>query len=259
LGCALVEAQPFSNQEEASIMRNWLLRAGQTAVATAALAFASGTAWGQHGHGGGHSSGGEHHSGGGEHHGGEWHGDGGHYGGWGNGYYGWGGYGWGGAIGRSLLWGGYGYPYGGYRYGGYPYYNNYNYGDTYYAPSYNVVPYDSSVPSASVNAPSTAPQPSIDPNAVMLTVKVPANAEVTIDGNKTSQTGTARDFVTPPLDPGKQFNYDIKARWTENGQTVERERHVSFHAGDRLMVNMMTAAANNSANQSSTPAYGAMP
>jgi uncharacterized protein (TIGR03000 family) len=68
---------------------------------------------------------------------------------------------------------------------------------------------------------------------------VPQNAEVWIDGNKTFQTGPMREFVTPPLEPGQKFNYDIKARWTENGQEVVRERQLNFHAGDRLMVNMM--------------------
>ena len=96
---------------------------------------------------------------------------------------------------------------------------------------------------------------------MVLSLRVPANAEVLIDGNKMNQTGAVRDFVTPALDQGRQFSYDIQARWTENGRTVERERHVSFHAGDRLMVNMMTAPANNAAAtpSSSTPAYGAVP
>ena len=37
----------------------------------------------------------------------------------------------------------------------------------------------------------------------------------------------------------KEFSYDIRARWTENGQQVDRHRKVTFHAGDRLMVNLM--------------------
>ena len=169
-------------------MRYWFSRVAQGAVVVAALAFASGTAWGQKGHGGGHG-GGHSGGGGGEHHGGEWHGDGGHY--YGDGWGGYYGYPYG-ALGRSLLWGGYGWPNRGY-YGGYPYYDNY-YGDNYYAPS-NVVPNDSS----SATAPTVRPQPSIDPNAVLLSLRVPANAEVLIDGSETSQTGLVRDFVTPPL------------------------------------------------------------
>jgi uncharacterized protein (TIGR03000 family) len=234
------------------MMRYWLLKVAQGTLVVSALAFASGTAWGQKGHGGGHGGGGgEHHGGGGN-----WNGGGGRYygGGWGGYYGGWGGYYGYPYGGRSLLWGGYGWPNRGY-YGGYPYYDNY-YGDNYYAPS-NVVPFDSS----SATAPTVRPQPSIDPNAVVISLRVPANAEVLIDGSKTSQTGPVRDFVTPPLETGRQFGYDIKARWTENGQPVERERHVNFHAGDRLMVNMMTAQANNAAatQSSSTPAYGAVP
>jgi uncharacterized protein (TIGR03000 family) len=188
------------------------------ALAVAALAFASGPAWAQKGggHGGGH--GGEH---GGGHGGGEWRG-----GGWGGG-----------------SWGGYGYsPYGGYGrgwYGGYPYsygrYPGYYSGGYYdsYPYGYDYVP--ESAPLA--NAP--APRMNIPDNAALIDVRVPGNAEVLIDEQKTNQTGTMREFVTPALDPGQEFSYDIRARWTENGQEVVRHRKVNFHAGDRLTVNLM--------------------
>jgi len=198
-----------------------------SAIATAVLAFACGPAWAQKGHGGGHGGGGGHHEGGGEHHGGEWHGGGGYYGGWG-GYYG-GYYPWG--LGRSL-WGGYGYPYGRY-YGGYydtyPYYDN---GYYYRTPSYSVPSY--SAPMA--NAPAPVPD-----NAALIDVRVPSNAQVWIDDQKTNQTGSMREFVTPSLNPGQDYSYDIRARWTENGQPMETQRKVTFHAGDRLAVNMLTA------------------
>jgi uncharacterized protein (TIGR03000 family) len=75
----------------------------------------------------------------------------------------------------------------------------------------------------------------------VIDVRVPGNAQVWIDGEKTSQTGALREFVTPALEPGQQYSYDIRARWTENGQEVVRDRNVIFHAGDRLMVNMLAA------------------
>jgi len=199
------------------------------ALTVAALAFASGPAWAQKG--GGKGGGGGH--GGGEHHGGG--------GGWGGG--GWGGGGWGGGYG----YGGYGYgyyPYGGFG-RGYPYYGSRGYYDYYpYDYGYNYAP-DYSVPSYSQAAP--APRVNIPENAALIDVRVPDGAQVWIDGQQTKQTGPMRELVTPALDPGQEFSYDIRARWTENGQEVDRHRKVTFHAGDRLMVNLMAPQGSPSA------------
>ena len=51
-------------------------------------------------------------------------------------------------------------------------------------------------------------------NAAMMEIRVPANAEVWVEGDKTSQTGAVRHFVSPTLQTGKTFTYDIRARWT---------------------------------------------
>jgi uncharacterized protein (TIGR03000 family) len=61
-------------------------------------------------------------------------------------------------------------------------------------------------------------------------VEVPANAEVWVEGYKTSQTGPVRDFVSPPLDPRKKCFYTVRARWTEGGRAVEQTREVSVRA-----------------------------
>lgn len=161
-------------------------------------------------------------------------------------------------------WGGY-YPY----YGGgyYPYYDSgYNsyypdYSDSgyNYAPDYSYsAPSYPSTPVGDVNtttSPETPPQqPSaIADNAVLIGVRVPENAEIWIDGAKTAQTGRFREFVTPSLEPGQKFNYDIKARWTENGQEVIRDRQVGFYAGDRLMVNLLASPKQRSKQVQSAP------
>jgi uncharacterized protein (TIGR03000 family) len=68
------------------------------------------------------------------------------------------------------------------------------------------------------------------------TVEVPANAEVYLEGVKTRQTGTSRVFVSPPLTPGQQYVYEVRARWTENGQPVEQTRSLTVSAGQRITV-----------------------
>jgi uncharacterized protein (TIGR03000 family) len=73
---------------------------------------------------------------------------------------------------------------------------------------------------------------------VRIHLVVPANASVSFDGEKTAQTGSARDFVTPPLPSGKEFRYAVRAEWTENGQKMESTRSIMIHAGDRVSLDM---------------------
>jgi uncharacterized protein (TIGR03000 family) len=70
-------------------------------------------------------------------------------------------------------------------------------------------------------------------------VRVPANAEIWFEGVKTSQTGDFRVFESPELKPGVDYNYEVRARWVENGQTVEKTRNLTVRAGDQIAVNFM--------------------
>jgi uncharacterized protein (TIGR03000 family) len=75
-------------------------------------------------------------------------------------------------------------------------------------------------------------------NAVLIDVKVPANAELWFDDAKTSQTGSMRQFASPPLDSEHNYSYEIRARWTENGRTVERTKNITVRPGQHLAVDM---------------------
>lgn len=75
----------------------------------------------------------------------------------------------------------------------------------------------------------------IPANAALVDMHVPANAEVWFSGEKTSQNGAERSFVTPALDQGRRYAYQIKVRWTDkDGKTVEREQKVPVRPGSRL-------------------------
>jgi uncharacterized protein (TIGR03000 family) len=77
-------------------------------------------------------------------------------------------------------------------------------------------------------------------DAVEMILKVPASAEVWFNGSKSAQQAKAvRRFVTPALEPGDDYYYDIRVRWTENGRSVEQTRRVLVRAGDRLTLNLM--------------------
>lgn len=69
---------------------------------------------------------------------------------------------------------------------------------------------------------------------VQISLDVPANAMVWFDEKSTSQTGANRFYVSPPLEPGVNYSYQIKVTWRENGHDVTRVRDVPVHAGDVL-------------------------
>jgi uncharacterized protein (TIGR03000 family) len=78
---------------------------------------------------------------------------------------------------------------------------------------------------------------------VHFTVEVPAAASVFLEGAQTKQTGTSRQYVSPRLVPGKQYVYEIRARWMENGREVEQTRSMVVKAGDRLTVSFTRPSA----------------
>jgi uncharacterized protein (TIGR03000 family) len=79
-----------------------------------------------------------------------------------------------------------------------------------------------------------------DRNAVLISVRVPENAEVWFDGTKTAQTGSLRSFVTPPLERGRAYSYEIRVRQMEAGRSVEQVRKIDFGAGERHTLNFMS-------------------
>lgn len=74
-------------------------------------------------------------------------------------------------------------------------------------------------------------------NCVTLLVQVPADADIWLDGVKTTQAGAARRFKSPALAPGGVYTYEVRARWTEQGRAVEQSQVVLVHPGDQVRVN----------------------
>jgi uncharacterized protein (TIGR03000 family) len=68
-------------------------------------------------------------------------------------------------------------------------------------------------------------------NRARIRVRLPeANATLTIDGDATQQTGSDREFITPPLEQGKTFTYTLKARWMQGNEPVEKTQKVEVRA-----------------------------
>ena len=55
-------------------------------------------------------------------------------------------------------------------------------------------------------------------------------------GQKTSQAGPVRFFESPPVAPGREYVYHIRARWNQNGHEVQQVRDVNVYAGDKFSV-----------------------
>jgi uncharacterized protein (TIGR03000 family) len=171
---------------------------------------------------------------------------------------GWSGRGWDG----GWRWGGVnvgvgvGYPAyygGGYYRGYYPYYNTYDYSYPVYSdqfsPQYSYSSNSLSDTQYSFYPSSQNPGPMqyglMNPNDAGFIVRVPdPNAEVYFQDFKTQQRGVVRHFETDkPLDPNQAYTFQIRARWTQNGQPVEQTRQVQARAGQNVTVDF--ANANN--------------
>ncbi len=103
-------------------------------------------------------------------------------------------------------------------------------------------PFRFSGPSRTGTAPSlesppwTPPPPEVDPalSTAHITVKVPADAVLWFNGQRTAKKGTDRRFVSPPLTPGRRYTYVLRARWEKNGQSFTQTRRIPVFAGDRV-------------------------
>src|SRR5438876_9797381 len=58
-----------------------------------------------------------------------------------------------------------------------------------------------------------APPAELD-NTFHLELTVPPNAEVIVDGVRTTQRGPKREFVSPPLSPDESSTYKVAVRYT---------------------------------------------
>jgi uncharacterized protein (TIGR03000 family) len=106
---------------------------------------------------------------------------------------------------------------------------------TYSSPRY----YRNSVPAYSAPLPvqMVAPRLATTPIHVL----VPDQAKVWVENQPTSQTGSARDFVSPPLAPGLEYRYTVRASWQEQGREIVRQQIVAFTAGDQVSIDFTTS------------------
>jgi uncharacterized protein (TIGR03000 family) len=84
-------------------------------------------------------------------------------------------------------------------------------------------------------------QTEVPRNAALVAVRVPPDAELWFGGDKTTQTGEHREFVTPELKQDKDYFYTLKARWNQNGEQTEKTRRVRVRPGSRVTIDFFSA------------------
>ena len=72
------------------------------------------------------------------------------------------------------------------------------------------------------------------PTVANISIELPANAKLFVDGQLISGSGEKRQFHTPALPKGQAYYYDVKAEIDVNGKTEVEEKRVVLKAGDEL-------------------------
>jgi uncharacterized protein (TIGR03000 family) len=70
-------------------------------------------------------------------------------------------------------------------------------------------------------------------NSALLTVYVPEDANVTINGRATRSEGSKRQYVSYGLQPGLTYKYEVHATLLRDGQFVEDKKTIYLTAGKR--------------------------
>ncbi|HXG08557.1 MAG TPA: TIGR03000 domain-containing protein [Gemmataceae bacterium] len=81
-------------------------------------------------------------------------------------------------------------------------------------------------------APKPANQGTSAPKSATIQVALAADARLYVDGEPVALTSTTQSFLTPQLEPGREYFYTFKAEAIRDGKTVSETRRVSFRAGE---------------------------
>jgi len=74
------------------------------------------------------------------------------------------------------------------------------------------------------------------PAPATIIVSLPNEAKLMIDGTVTTSTSARRVFVSPTLNPGKEYHYNLKVEYVQDGKTVELSKKVVVSAGNESTV-----------------------
>lgn len=119
-------------------------------------------------------------------------------------------------------------------------------GTYYYSPG--VMPVDPSVIPPAGTMPAPAPGTAVPPAPApggsttsmradgLLSVNVPDDAKIFVNGQATSSTGDSRQYVSRDLASGYNYTYEVRAEVIRDGRTVEQVKKVDLRAGETAKV-----------------------
>jgi uncharacterized protein (TIGR03000 family) len=70
-----------------------------------------------------------------------------------------------------------------------------------------------------------------------VTVELPADARLFVNGVACPLTSERRSFLSPQLQPGQEYTYTLRAELQRNGRTLTRTRRVRVAADREVNVN----------------------
>jgi uncharacterized protein (TIGR03000 family) len=79
------------------------------------------------------------------------------------------------------------------------------------------------------------------PAPATLLVVLPADAQLTINGSLTKSTSDRRLFISPELDPGKDYFYTLTARIQRDGREATVTKDVAVRPGSQSVVKIAFA------------------
>jgi uncharacterized protein (TIGR03000 family) len=77
-----------------------------------------------------------------------------------------------------------------------------------------------------------------------IVVRLPADATLTVDGAPTTSSQNVRTFVSPDLQPDKEYQYTLRAEATRDGKKVTSSKEVTVRAGRQSEVTIDLPSAS---------------
>lgn len=72
--------------------------------------------------------------------------------------------------------------------------------------------------------------------SAILTVRVPSDANVYVNGHKTASRGSVRQYISRGLEKGQSYRYEVKAEFVRNGKTIQKTEEVRLLGGQAISV-----------------------
>ena len=82
----------------------------------------------------------------------------------------------------------------------------------------------------------TEPQAMHSADSAVLTVQVPTNAKIYVNGVATTSEGAERNYVSRDLRPGFNYTYELRAEFVREGKSVTETKSVTLTAGQTARV-----------------------